>query len=133
LGRRLSAEATRQRHTPATITFYRWSLDHFLWWLEREHYSLTLAAITANHIRAFLIYLESAGCWDKDQPNTDKPLAPASIHAFARTLRAFFNWATKEARLDANPFANCRDADTPQPMAGRDVYGRRNCGTLCRL
>jgi integrase/recombinase XerD len=95
-----------QRHSAATIDYYRWHLDHFAWFLAHEGHSLRLADINANHIRAALIYLEGAGRWGKDQPNTNKPLTPASIHAFARALRAFFRWVTREARLEFNPFAN---------------------------
>src|SRR5690349_6034423 len=84
-----------QRHSPWTVAFYQNSLKRFLDWLEREHGPLDLAAITANHIRSYLLYLNEQTA----EHSRDKPLRPATIHAYTRTLRTFFRWAAKEAPL----------------------------------
>src|SRR5690349_14538980 len=87
-----------QRQPPSTVKFYKENLAKFVWFLEQEEYPVTLEDLTPNHIRHFLIYLQeqTEGRWGSTNWNANKPLAPASVHAFARTLRAFFRWATKE-------------------------------------
>jgi integrase/recombinase XerD len=97
-----------QRHSPKTIRFYAECLRRFLWFLEHEDYPIALQEITPNHIRHFLIYISECNKerWGSTRPGANRPLSPASIHAFARTLRAFFRWVTKEAQLQYNPFSN---------------------------
>jgi integrase/recombinase XerD len=95
-----------QRHSPATISFYQRYVKHFLWFLDQRGYPTRLADITPSHLRAFLIYLqeETGGRWGKHDTVTSRPLRPAAVHAFARALRAFWNWASPEAGIP-NPFA----------------------------
>ncbi|MGI8588314.1 MAG: tyrosine-type recombinase/integrase [Chloroflexia bacterium] len=95
-----------QRHSPATITFYRRYIKNFIWFLAQGADPTALAQITPNHIRAYLVYLQehSGGRWGKQETITCKPLKPAAVHAHARALRAFWNWASTEADLPANPF-----------------------------
>ena len=97
-----------QRHSQRTIDFYRDNLQRFIWFLNNQGYPTDLKDITPNHIRHFLIYLneQSERRWGSDKWNANKPLSPSSVHAYARSLRAFFRWATREARLAFNPFGN---------------------------
>src|SRR5690349_6495576 len=96
-----------QRHAPATIVFYERYIRQFLRFLNEKSYPTDLAAITPNHLRSFLIFLqESTGAqWEGRVSRTGKPLKPRAVHAYARALRAFWNWATDEADLPQNPFA----------------------------
>jgi integrase/recombinase XerD len=95
-----------QRHSPRTVEFYKEHLSRFVWFLEHEAYPSTLDSITPNHIRHFLIYLSQQKRWESSAWNANKPLSARTIHAYARALRAFFRWATKEAPLSRNPFEN---------------------------
>ncbi len=98
-----------QRHSPRTIQFYQWNLERFRWFLKEEGYPTNLSSISPLYIRAFLVYLQEdpgdSGRWGVCRPSSRKPLTPASVHGFARSLRAFFRWATKEADLPRNPFS----------------------------
>ncbi len=97
-----------QRHSPKTIAACKERLSRFVWFLQKEGYPTELQHITPNHIRHFLIYLDETkeGRWDSSHPLANRPLSQNSIHTYAKTLKAFFRWATKEAALPRNPFDN---------------------------
>ena len=96
-----------QRHSPRTVEFYKEHLDRFVWFLKHEGYPDHIEAITPNHIRHFLIYLsEQCKRWESNVWNANKPLSARTIRAYARALRAFFRWVTREASLPRNPFEN---------------------------
>jgi site-specific recombinase XerD len=99
-----------QQHSQATITSYKYRLRNFVWFQEQNGYPTELEAITPNHIRHFLSYLAEtkSGRWDSSNPRANAPLTQASIHTYARDLKAFFRWAAKEADLPRNLFENIR-------------------------
>lgn len=97
-----------RRHSPHTISFYTDRLQRLVWFLEHEGYPTALPDITSNHLRHFLIYLseQSQGRWDSSQYMANRPLAQASIHSYAKAIRAFFRWAMREVRLPNDPLSN---------------------------
>jgi integrase/recombinase XerC len=97
-----------QRHSPHTITFHTDRLNRLAWFLEQENYPTALEAITPNALRHFLIYIseQKVGRWGSDQKLANRPMSKATIHSYAKSMRAFFRWATIEAGLPQNPFSN---------------------------
>jgi integrase/recombinase XerC len=97
-----------QRHSSHTLAFYSKYLNYFLWFLEHEGFPTALQDISSNHIRLFFVYLheQNTGRWGSSHPGANRPLSAHGIHAFARAVRAFLRWATKEAHLAHNPFDN---------------------------
>jgi integrase/recombinase XerC len=96
-----------RRHSPHTIEFYTDRLSRLVWFLEHESYPTTLPDISPFHLRAFMVYLseQKQGRWDSSNHQANRPLTPSSIHSYAKAMRAFFIWATREARLPTNPFS----------------------------
>lgn len=96
----------QERHTPRTRAYYEENLSKFVWWLLYAGHPTTLRDITPTHIRLFMQYLrnETGGRWGLTESRARKPLKPRTIHIFARSLRAFFNWAAEEAPLPKSPF-----------------------------
>ena len=104
-----------RRLSPHTINFYTDRLPRFIWFLEQQGYPTVLAEIKANHLRHFLIYLseQKSGRWNSSQTQANRPLAQSTIHGFAKALRAFFRWASREADLPTNPFSNVEMPSLP--------------------
>jgi site-specific recombinase XerD len=104
-----------RRHSPDTIKFYIDRLGRLPWFLDHQGYPTRLTEITTNHLRHFLIYLseQEHGRWGSTNHAANHPLAQSSIHAYAKALRAFFRWASKEAGLPRNPFENIQMPQLP--------------------
>jgi site-specific recombinase XerD len=104
-----------RRHSPHTIVFYTDRLGRLIWFLEHENYPTTLPDITSHHLRHFLVYIaeQRESRWDSRQHMANRPLSQASIHSYAKAMRAFFIWATREARLAENPFDNVEMPSLP--------------------
>lgn len=65
-----------------------------------------VTAITVNHLRAFLAYLREEVAADENNPHKptrDAALSPLTIQGYARTLKAFFSWLTREGYLGRTP------------------------------
>lgn len=79
-----------QRLSPRTIDFYANQIPPFQRWCAAQGIT-TAAAVTATHIRSYLAGLHERG------------LAAASVHAAARSLRAYFNFCVREEMLSVSP------------------------------
>lgn len=77
-------------HTPATLDYYRDTLRRFIVYLISQRVDEP-EAITATHIRAFLLSLDRAG------------LSSGTVHAYARAIKAWLNWLVREGELDESP------------------------------
>ena len=99
-----------QRHSEQTIAFHTDRLNRFVWFLQSENYPLTLSEITPHHLRHFLVYLseQKQGRWNSSNPLANRPMSQATIHSYAKSLRAFFRWAVEEAGLRSNPLAGIK-------------------------
>lgn len=84
-----------RRLTGPTLTFYRQQLEPFLRHLDGLNHT-TLAAITPNDIRSYLVELQR------------RELADNSIHAAARAIKAFLNFCVREELLDVSPMQKVR-------------------------
>ena len=80
-----------RRRTPATLRYYANTQTVFGRYVEAHGLPQDAAALTVQHLRAFLRQLEADG------------LAPGGVHAHARALRALLTWAFKEELLSVNP------------------------------
>ena len=87
--------------SPATLGFYR------------------------DNIRAFIKFLESSGVngssWMRPETfevflvrERRNGLAPASVHARFRALRAFFNWLVERGKVDRNPLLQVEEPAVPK-------------------
>jgi integrase/recombinase XerD len=76
-------------------------LGYFVDWCEKQGIT-TLAGITPNIIRAFIVHLQSlkAQSINPYRPTMDKPLAPLTIKGYRMIVDAFFNWCHKEGLLE---------------------------------
>ena len=93
--------------------------------------------IERNHIRYFIRYLQT----EARTPLKDKPLSPATVQAYVRSLKSFFSWLEREDYVNHNPVAKIRlrraptkviDTFTPQQIASLvDAYRGSN-GPGCR-
>ncbi|MBN2098465.1 MAG: tyrosine-type recombinase/integrase [Dehalococcoidia bacterium] len=82
-----------------TIEWYLSFLDRFRRFLESAGEALPLGQIDRSHIRAFIRYLQT----EARTPHGNAPLAPATVQAYVRALKALFAWATREEYLATNP------------------------------
>ena len=96
-GFRLSCQT--EGKSPKTVDWYTAFLRRFLRFLHSGNLPCDLDGITRDHIRAFIRFLQV----EARTPRSDRPLSPATVQGYVRTLKAFFSWASREAYLDANP------------------------------
>lgn len=110
--------------SPRTVQFYRWGLRHFSWWSDRQGYT-ALDGFEPRALRQFLIYLKQPERWDSGWHPARKPLAPASVDAYVRALKAFASWLVEEGALESNPFGRVktprRPAKQPVPLTTEEV------------
>ena len=85
-----------QRLSPHTIRFYSTHLNPFTEWCRTEHQLEKLEDIASAHIRAYLLLL-----YERD-------LSSYSVHAVARSLRAFFNFCVQEGLIAVTPMAKIK-------------------------
>ena len=97
----LDAEA--RQLSPNTIRFYRQQLQPFLFFL-REKDIADPEAILAHHIRAYLVSLQKRG------------LKEHSVHAAARSVRAFCKFMKVEDLIASNPMRKVRMPRLPKAI-----------------
>jgi len=81
--------------SPKTIEWYTTFLYRFLAFLEFRNYPTDTAQINKEHIRAFILYLQK----EARTPRSKKPLSPAPVQGYVRTLKSFFSWVVREEYL----------------------------------
>jgi site-specific recombinase XerD len=86
----------------STMVFYRHRLGAFVHFC-RENQVHAIDAVTANHVRYFLLGLQ-------------KTNNPISVHSYFRAVKRFFNWLRQEEVLKASPVQNIRLGRLPQPI-----------------
>ncbi len=84
-----------------TTEWYNTFLRRFLSFLQLRHLPTDADHINKDHIRAFILYLQS----EARTPRSEKPLSPATVQGYVRTLKSFFSWTVKEEYLSDSPTA----------------------------
>lgn len=87
-----------------TITSYRNVLRRFHWWCIHDGAPLQPERHTAQHMRAFLRYLQQPERWGGTRTASRRPLKASSRHTYQRILIIFYNWLVKQGFIEENPF-----------------------------
>jgi site-specific recombinase XerD len=94
-----------------TIHDYRDKLSKFEWWWDTYHRNLGTDpnAVTVKQARDFAVYLRepNSARWGITSNRNNKAvlkLSTASIAAYGRTVKVFFNWLEREKYIDQSPF-----------------------------
>ncbi len=98
--------------SPKTIEWYTTFLYRFLAFLEFSNYPTDVAQINKEVIRAFILYLQS----EARTPRSKKPLSPATVQGYVRTLKSFFSWVVREEYLPDSPTAKVPVPKAPQKV-----------------
>ncbi|GAJ05619.1 unnamed protein product, partial [marine sediment metagenome] len=85
--------------SPKTIDWYTTFLYKFLAFLQFSNFATDAAQINKEVIRAFILYLQV----EAKTPRSKKPLSPATVQGYVRTLKSFFSWVVREEYLSDSP------------------------------
>ncbi|MGI6367895.1 MAG: tyrosine-type recombinase/integrase [Anaerolineae bacterium] len=106
----LSREA--MRCTPKTLVHYRYTCQSFVRFLQEQGID-SPAAITPQHVRAYLVSLQRRGLKDTTQ------------HAHARGIKTWLRWLEDEGDIPRNPMAKVAmprlEQRIPPPFSRDDV------------
>ena len=91
-------DAKARALSDASVEFYQWQLNRFAKWLD----AALLSDITHHLIKSYFVELQSLG-WKK-----------RSVHAAARSIRAFLNFCAFDGILDPNPFDRVKMPKMPR-------------------
>lgn len=94
-------EDQRRRHRrPKTLEWHQMALGSFERYLRREQHCLLLEEMTEAQVRGWFAFLRQSpgvtGTWRSE----------STIVSYARSARAFCQWAVQHRYLDATPFAH---------------------------
>lgn len=98
-------------HSPNTIALYRWVLGRFRAWLLENGRPTTIDAITIADVRSFTLNEQQRESLVTPKPSTQSrttKLSDRTIHIFARSIRAFYNWLVAEEYLDRSPMTKLK-------------------------
>ncbi len=118
-------------HSAATVSWYRWILGTFQRWLEAEGRSTNLQALTIADVRAFLQAEGQRDTLCPDHPTGVQragKLSDRTLNAYARAIRAFFNWCVAEEYLSKTPVARLKPQKLEKRM--KQVLSVREVETL---
>jgi len=104
---------------PTTIRWYMGKLTIFQDYLKDHDIPTEVSQITITHLRQFLVYLQTEVKADQHnpyKPTRDEGLSPQTIQGYARTLKAFFSWATAEGYLVQNPAKHLKIPKAPKTI-----------------
>jgi site-specific recombinase XerD len=96
--------------SPKTITWYSENLARFYGYLQSRHLPDSIEHVDIKLLRDYVLYLLKKHRFE-DHPHTPakaEPLSTSTIHGHVRTLRAFFNWLTREGLIQNNPAKDLR-------------------------
>lgn len=102
-----------------TIDDYREKIFKFVWWWsDGTTYAKEAGAhpknVTKREIKEFLAYLREPRIrrWGEPVRKGKEQLSPASIAAYGRTLKVFFNWLVREEEIDLSPVESVKFTPT---------------------
>lgn len=105
--------------SPRTVQWYEHKLRIFGEYLQRQYGIDEVTAITADHIRAFLVYMREkvhVGDFNPYRPSEDRLLSPQTVQGYYRAIRAFFSWLVREEHLEKDPSRHIRRPKAPQTI-----------------
>ena len=105
--------------SPATLAFYRQNLKRFLWWLQQNSVSQDIHKIQVQHLRSFLIYVQTTPKrWQIGSTSSRHLPSMATVDAYWRSLQAFFSWLVKESEIktEANPMRKLPRPKVPKKI-----------------
>lgn len=91
---------------PTTILSYMGKLRIFLCYLQMEDLPLDATELTTADLRAFLVHLKQNVKADENnpvKPARETGLSPRIIQGYARILKAFLSWLSREGYIADNP------------------------------
>ncbi len=91
---------------PKTIGWYIPKLIYLKQYLEENDLPTDGTQMTINHLRTFIVHLQTevkVGQNNPYRPVTDKPLSPRTVAGYARVFKLFFNWVEREGYTANNP------------------------------
>ncbi|MBN1161914.1 MAG: phage integrase N-terminal SAM-like domain-containing protein [Dehalococcoidales bacterium] len=92
-----------------TIECYTDKLKGFLWYTRNYKWPDNIKAITANHLREFLVYLrETPHRFNSTCPRAMKPINSTTVQKYYRALSAMFNWSVNEGILETSPLVKIK-------------------------
>jgi site-specific recombinase XerD len=92
-----------------TIECYSDKLKGFLWYTRNYKWPDNIKAVTANHLREFLVYLrETPHRFNSTCPRAMKPINSTTIQKYYRALSAMFNWSVSEGILEDSPLVKIK-------------------------
>jgi site-specific recombinase XerD len=97
-----------------TISWYTANLKQFQHYLRSRKLSTTIDTITLQTLREYQAYLLKRDCFGNN--GLSHQLSPAAVHGHIRTLKAFFNWLTREELIIENPAILLRPPKVPQKV-----------------
>ncbi len=107
------------RHSPKTISWYRWNLGAFARWLQTSNRSTRIKDITVADARAFLQAETQREVKCPEHPTgIARPgkLSDRTLHCYARAIRALFRWLVDEEYLVTNPMLKLKPPKLEQRM-----------------
>ena len=100
--------------SPSMIEYYQGILGRFLWYAERQGWPQDARLVNEWHIREFLGYvITSAKRWCREgngSESSSSKVSSRTVYHYYGALRAFFNWAVREALLAESPLAKIKVA-----------------------
>lgn len=117
--------------SPTTIRWYMGKLRCFLQYLRMNDLPTDLQEINANHLRSFIVHLQTEVRADENNPRKparEEGLSPYTIQGYARTLKAFFSWLEREDYVEDN-----RTRLLKVPKAPRKIVETFTEGQIYRL
>ncbi len=87
-----------------TMTWYRTRLRALQAFMAEQGVT-ELESISANYLRAFVVYLQHmrANATNDYKPTEDQPIKAQTLHGYVRAFKAFFSWCVQEEYIDKDP------------------------------
>jgi integrase/recombinase XerD len=102
--------ARAEGKTPATVTMVTNSVNYLVQYLESTGASTDAALITPTDIRSYILYLQAKPRFTSHpySRQQDTSLSDHTVHAYLRSIRAFWSWLVREGIVPTSPFTMVR-------------------------
>jgi integrase/recombinase XerD len=95
-----------------SLEFYQYGAERLLIWTAES--GITPADFASRHLRAFLAWLQMSGSRQRDWRRGQR-LAPRTLHAYSRVVRALLYFGAREGMLEAAPVMEMPKVPKPDP------------------